>query len=102
MNYERDKKAIQEIMRGAELAVHSKNEFLLSESESKMGWHFFVLHVSPSLMHKIMNLDSDYNIPNMKLEDRFIKWLSRKMEEKQCEVHLDLEWKKGSSKYGLF
>lgn len=101
-DYEKDKHIIHEVMRSAELAVHAKNEFIISEPEYRMGWYFFVLHVTSSLMHKVINLDTHYPLQNVKLEDRFIKWLSQKLEEKQCNVYLDLESKKGSSKYGLF
>lgn len=101
MNYEKDRKVINEVMRSAELIVHTKNEFFISEAEFEMGWHFFILHVSPNLLHKIFDY-TDYQMHAMKLEDRFISWLSQKLEEKQCTVYLDLESKKGSSKYGLF
>jgi len=102
-NYERDEKVIQDVMRSAEFMVHTKNEFILSESEFKMGWHFFVLHVTPNLMHKIIDYtSSSHPVQNIKLEDRFIRWLSQTLEEKECNVYLDLESKKGSSKYGLF
>ncbi len=102
-NYETDEKVIRDVMRSAELMVHAKNEFVLSESEFKMGWHFFVLHVTPNLVHKIIDsTSSSHQAQNIKLEDRFIRWLSQKLEEKQCDVYLDLESRKGSSKYGLF
>lgn len=103
MNYERDNKIIQEVMRSAEIAVHERNQFLIDEPDSQMGWHFFVLHASPNLVRKIIDYtDMSRAVQNMKLEDRFIRWLSQKLEERQCNVTLDLESKKGSSKYGLF
>lgn len=103
MNYERDRKVIDEVMRNAELVSHAKNEFIMSEPDFKMGWYFFVLHVTPNLIQKVINYaSSNQPIPNVKLEDMFIRWLSQKLEEKQCNVYLDLESRKGSSKYGLF
>ncbi|MEM2760192.1 MAG: hypothetical protein QXU32_05810 [Nitrososphaerales archaeon] len=103
MNYEKEKDVIREVMRGAELLMHTKNEFIMSEPEYKMGWYFFVLHVSPNLVRKVIDLaDASPAMKNMKMEDRFIIWLSERLEEKECNVYLDLESKKSSSKYGLF
>lgn len=35
-------------------------------------------------------------------EDVFVDWLAEKLKEEGCNVYLQLESKKGSSKYGLF
>ena len=102
-NYEKDRSILHEVMRSTELTVNTKNEFTISEPEYKMGWCFFVLHVTPNLMDKIIgHIDTGHTMPNVKYEDRFIRRLSEKLEEKRCRVYLYLESRKGSSKYGLF
>jgi len=103
IDYEKDKSVIQNVMRSAELMVHARNEFSISEPEFKMGWNFFVLHVTPNLIHRVTNyIGMQQMTANLKMEDRFINWLAQKLKEKECNVYLDLESRKGSSKHGLF
>jgi len=102
-DYEKDKSIIQNVMQSTELMVHVRNEFSIGEPEFKMGWNFFVLHVTPNLIHRVADYIGMNQITrNLKTEDRFIEWLAEKLEEKECSVYLDLESRKGSSKYGLF
>jgi hypothetical protein len=102
-DYEKDKNIIQNVMWNAELMVHAKNEFSIGEPEFKMGWNFFVLHVTPNLINRVADyIGMQRTAPNAKIEDGFIKWLAERLKEKECSVYLDLESRKGSSRYGLF
>lgn len=103
MDYEKDKGVIQNVMRSAELIVHTKNEFSIGEPDFKMGWNFFILYVTPDLVHNVANHSAMQQMPqNVNDEDRFVNWLTEKLKENECNVYLDLESKKGSSKYGFF
>ena len=103
IDYEKDKSVIQNVMRSTELMVHARNKFSIGEPEFKMGWNFFVLHVTPNLIHRVTDhIGMQQVTQNVKVEDRFINWLTEKLKEKECIVYLDLESRKGSSKYGLF
>jgi hypothetical protein len=103
MDYEKDKSVIQNVMRSTELMVHVRNEFSISDPESKMGWNFFVLHVTPNLIGRVADhIDMQQMIQKTKPEDVFVDWLAEKLKEKECNVYLDLESRKHSSKYGLF
>lgn len=103
IDYEKDKNVIQNVMRSIELMVHARNEFSIDEPEFKMGWNFFVLHVTPNLIQRVANYIGMHQIAkNVKVEDRFIDLLAEKLKGKECNVYLDLESRKGSSKYGLF
>lgn len=102
-DYEKDKSIIQNVMQSIELIVHTRNEFSIDEPDSKMGWNFFILHITPNLLQNVINyVGMNKMVQNLKAEDRFIEWLAENLREKQCNVYLDLESKKGSSKYGLF
>ncbi len=102
-NYDKDRGVIHKVMQSAELVANAKNEFAMDEPEYRMGWYFFVLHVTPNIMGRVIEqISTRQTMQNIKLEDRFIKWLSSQLEEKKCDVYLDLESRKGSSKYGLF
>jgi len=103
IDYERDKSVIQNVMHSTELMVHTRNEFSISDPDFKMGWNFFVLHVTPNLISRVTDhIDMQQAPSNAKSEDRFIDWLAEKLKEKECNVYLDLESRKHSSKYGLF
>jgi len=103
IDYERDKSVIQNLMHSTELMVHTRNEFSISDPDFKMGWNFFVLHVTPNLISRVTDhIDMQQAPSNAKSEDRFIDWLAEKLKEKECNVYLDLESRKHSSKYGLF
>lgn len=103
IDYEKDKNVIQNVMRSTELMVHARNEFSIGEPEFKMGWNFFVLYVTPNLINRVADHIGMHQIAeNVKVEDRFIDWLAQKLKEKECNVYLDLESRKGSSKYGFF
>ena len=103
LDYDRDKSIIQNVMRSTELIVHTKNEFTIGDPDYRMGWSFFVLHVTPNLINGISDHISLQQIRrNAKVEDRFIDWLAEKLKSQECNVYLDLESRKSSSKYGLF
>ena len=103
IDYEKDKSIIQNVMHSTELMVHTRNEFSISDPDFKMGWNFFVLHLTPNLISRVTDhIDMRQAPSNAKSEDRFIDWLAEKLKEKECNVYLDLESRKHSSKYGLF
>ena len=103
IDYEKDKSVIQNVMHSTELMVHTRNEFSISDPDFKMGWNFFVLHLTPNLISRVTDhIDMQQAPSNAKSEDRFIDWLAEKLKEKECNVYLDLESRKHSSKYGLF
>jgi len=103
MDYEKDKSVIENMMHSAELMVHTRNEFSISDPDFKMGWNFFVLHVTPNLISRVTDhIDMQRMSSNVKPEDRFIDWLAEKLKAGECNVYLDLESRKHSSKYGLF
>ncbi len=90
-------------MQNIEMVVHTTNEFSIGDPDSTMGWNFFILHITPNLLQRIADyIGMNKMAQNLKAEDRFIEWLAEKLSEKQCNVYLDLESKKGSSRYGLF
>ncbi|MFQ5920454.1 MAG: hypothetical protein ACE5JV_00360 [Nitrososphaerales archaeon] len=102
-DYEKDKSAIRDAMKGAELMVHTGDEFSIGEPTKSMGWNFFTLHVTPNLIQKVADsIGTPATSRSPRMEDRFIAWLAGKLAEKECKVYLDLESRKASSKYGLF
>ncbi len=47
-----------------------------------MGWNFFILHVTPNLLHRIADhIGISKTVQNAKVEDRFIAWLGAKLGE---------------------
>ena len=36
--------------------VHSKDDFVMTDSEFAFGWHFFVLSVNKSLVEKLVEI----------------------------------------------
>lgn len=104
-DYEKDRSVIQSVMRDTEMMVHARNEFSIGEPEFRMGWNFFVLHVTPDLVNRVadhLGIQQISQSVKVKVEDRFVSWLEEKLKERDCNVYLDLESRKGTSKYGLF
>lgn len=103
IDYEKDKSVIQNVMHSTELMVHARNEFSIGDPDFRMGWNFFVLHVTPNLIGRVVDhIDMQHMVNRAKPQDRFLDWLAEKLKEKECNVYLDLESRKHSSKYGLF
>jgi hypothetical protein len=98
-DYERDIKIVQDIMRKAELMFHTRDEFVIDEPTSRMGWYFFVVHVTPNLVDRVADYTDQLQ---QNKEEKFVDWFQDRLREQGCNVYLQLESKKGSSKYGLF
>lgn len=104
LNYEKDRRILESVLRSVESMVHAKDTFVVSEAQYAMGWYFFNLLVDYDLIPKLANfLGSEFlQINGKSLEDKFLNWLAFKLKEYACDAKLDLVERKESTKYGLF
>ena len=79
VDYDKTSKALTHQLSLLEEMVHSKDDFVMTDSEFAFGWHFFVLSVNRSLIRKLMEtMDTDFDkLKGKSNEKKFLTWLTK-------------------------
>ncbi len=104
IDYDKTSKALTLQLSLLEEMVHSKEDFVMTDSEFAFGWHFFVLSVNKSLVEKLaemMGTDFD-KLKGRGIEKKFLTWLTKNVETKSPRFKLAIKEDMESSKFGIF
>ena len=104
IDYDKTSKALTRQLSLLEEMVHSKEDFVMTDSEFAFGWHFFVLSVNKSLVEKLaemMGTDFD-KLKGRGIEKKFLTWLTKNVETKSPRFKLAIKEDMESSKFGIF
>ena len=104
IDYDKTSKALTRQLSLLEEMVHSKEDFVMTDSEFAFGWHFFVLSVNKSLVEKLAEMmGPDFNkLKGRGIEKKFLTWLTRNVETKSPRFKLAIKEEMESSKFGIF
>jgi len=104
INYDKTSKALTKQLALLEEMVHSKEDFVMTDSEFAFGWHFFVLSVNKSLVEKLVEImGPDFNkLKGRGIEKKFLTWLTKNVETKSPRFKLAIKEEMESSKFGIF
>jgi len=104
LNYDKEKRIIQSALRELEAMVHCKDEFSIGDPQFTFGWYFFTLAVSKDLVVKLMNLlgNEFLSVKGKSFENKFLNYLTARLKQAGCDVHLNLKAEMETSKFGLF
>jgi len=104
VDYEKTSKEISSQLSLLEEMVHSKDDFIITDSEFAFGWHFFVVSVNRELVEKLASqAGTDFDMLKGKgVEKKFLTWLTGKVESKVPRFKLAIKEEMESSKYGIF
>ncbi|MEO2201098.1 MAG: hypothetical protein ABGW49_06520 [Nitrosopumilus sp.] len=104
IDYDKTSKALIHQLSMLEEMVHSKEDFVMTDSEFAFGWHFFVLSVNRSLVQKLVEMMGlDFKILKGKnVEKKFLTWLTKNIENKSPRFKLAIKEEMESSKFGIF
>jgi hypothetical protein len=103
-DYDKTSKAIAHKLSLLEEMVHSKEEFVMTDSEFAFGWHFFVVSVNRSLVEKLAEqMGQDFEqLKGKGIEKKFLSWIANNMQNKEHRFKLAIKEEMESSKYGVF
>ncbi len=104
VDYDKTSKALTRQLVLLEEMVHSKEDFVMTESEFAFGWHFFVLSVNKSLVEKLVEImGEDFKkLKGKGIEKKFLTWLTKNLETKSPRFKLAIKEEMESSKFGIF
>jgi len=104
IDYDKTSKALTRQLFLLEEMVHSKEDFVMTDSEFAFGWHFFVLSVNKSLVEKLVEMmGPDFNkLKGRGVEKKFLTWLTKNVERKSPRFKLAIKEEMESSKFGIF
>jgi len=104
IDYDKTSKALTRQLFLLEEMVHSKEDFVMTDSEFAFGWHFFVLSVNKSLVEKLVEMmGPDFNkLKGRGIEKKFLTWLANNVESKSPRFKLAIKEEMESSKFGIF
>jgi len=104
IDYEKTSKVLTSQLLRLEEMVHGEEDFVMTDSEFAFGWHFFVLSVNRSLVHKLTEImGSDFEkLKGKGMEKKFLTWLSQKIEGKTPRCKFAIKEEMESSKFGIF
>jgi hypothetical protein len=104
LNYSRESQIITRALREIEAMVHTKDEFTLGDPQFTFGWYFFTLSISRELVIKLANLlgNEFLQVRGKSFENKFVNWLTERLKQVGCDVHINLKADMESSKFGLF
>ena len=104
IDYDKTSKALTRQLSLLEEMVHSKEDFVMTDSEFAFGWHFFVLSVNKSLVEKLAEImGPDFNkLKGRGVEKKFLTWLTKNVETKSPRFKLAIREEMESSKFGIF
>ncbi len=104
IDYDKTSKALTRQLALLEEMVHSKEDFVMTDSEFAFGWHFFVLSVNKSLVEKLVEImGPDFNkLKGRGIEKKFLTWLTKNVATKSPRFKLAIKEEMESSKFGIF
>jgi len=104
IDYDKTSKALTRQLVLLEEMVHSKEDFIMTDSEFAFGWHFFVLSINKSLVEKLVEMmGPDFNkLKGRGIEKKFLTWLTKNVETKSPRFKLAIKEEMESSKFGIF
>ena len=104
VDYDKTSKALTRQLVLLEEMVHSKEDFVMTDSEFAFGWHFFVLSVNKSLVEKLAEMmGADFEkLKGRGIEKKFLTWLTKNVETKSPRFKLAIKEEMESSKFGTF
>ena len=104
VDYDKTSKALTHQLSLLEEMVHSKEDFVMTDSEFAFGWHFFVLSVNKSLVEKLVEMmGADFEkLKGKGIEKKFLTWLIKNVERKSPRFKLAIKEEMESSKFGIF
>ncbi len=104
VDYDKTSKALTRQLVLLEEMVHSKEDFVMTDSEFAFGWHFFVLSVNKSLIEKLVEImGADFEkLKGRGIEKKFLTWLTKNVETKSPRFKLAIKEEMESSKFGIF
>ena len=104
IDYEKTSKALTWQLALVEEMTHSKEEFVMTDSEFAFGWHFFVLSVSRSLVDRLAEImGPDFErLKGKGVEKKFLAWLTKNVEAKSPRFKLAIKEEMESSRFGIF
>jgi len=104
VDYDKTSKALTRQLVLLEEMVHSKEDFVMTDSEFAFGWHFFVLSVNKSLVEKLVEImGPDFEkLKGRGIEKKFLTWLTKNLETKSPRFKLAIKEEMESSKFGIF
>lgn len=104
IDYDKTSRALTHQLLLLEEMVHSKDDFVMTDSEFAFGWHFFILSVNKSLIQKLVEMmGSDFEkLKGRGIEKKFLAWLAKNVENKSPRFKLAIKEEMESSKYGIF
>ncbi len=104
VDYDKTSKALTRQLVLLEEMVHSKEDFVMTDSEFAFGWHFFVLSVNKSLIEKLVEImGPDFEkLKGRGIEKKFLTWLTKNVETKSPRFKLAIKEEMESSKFGVF
>ena len=104
VDYDKTSKALTRQLVLLEEMVHSKEDFVITDSEFAFGWHFFVLSVNKSLVEKLIEImGPDFEkLKGRGIEKKFLTWLTKNVETKSPRFKLAIKDEMESSKFGIF
>jgi len=104
VDYDKTSKALTRQLVLLEEMVHSKEDFVMTDSEFAFGWHFFVLSINKSLIEKLVEMmGPDFEkLKGRGIEKKFLTWLTKNVETKSPRFKLAIKEEMESSKFGIF
>ncbi len=104
IDYDKTSKALTRQLVLLEEMVHSKEDFVMTDSEFAFGWHFFVLSINRSLVEKLVEIMGPdfYKLKGKGIEKKFLTWLTKNIETKSPRFKLAIKEEMESSKFGIF
>jgi len=104
VDYDKTSKALTQQLAFLEEMVHSKEDFVMTDSEFAFGWHFFVLSINKSLVEKLVEMmGPDFDkLKGRGIEKKFLTWLTKNVETKSPRFKLAIKEEMESSKFGIF
>ena len=104
VDYDKTSKALTKQLSLLEEMVHSKEAFVMTDSEFAFGWHFFVLSVNRSLVEKLAEMMGPVfgKLKGKGMEKKFLTWLTKNVETKSPRFKLAIKEEMESGKFGIF
>lgn len=104
IDYEKTSKVAIHQLGLLEAMVHGEDDFVVTDSEFALGWHFFVISVNRQLISRLKEMSGEtFESLRGKGDDKkFLTWLESKMTGQAPRFKLAIKEEMESSKYGLF
>lgn len=104
VDYEATSTALIHHLTLLEEMVHGEDDFVVTDSEFALGWHFFVASIDRSLVTRLKDqMGAAFDALKGKGDDKkFLTWLESRMQGDVPRFKLAIKEEMESSKYGLF